>query len=147
MVGSHFLTGELPQVANVSSRSQVAPGNPLIVGFIVSGNAPKRLLVRGVGPGLGAFGVADALADPRLEIFRSGAGTIAPIAAVDNWSDAPNDSAQITTTAASVGAFPLAQSSRDAAMVGTFSPGAYTVQLSSVGAASGVALIEIYGLK
>jgi photosystem II stability/assembly factor-like uncharacterized protein len=150
VVGSHLLTAESPQVANVSSRAVVAPGNPLIVGFVVTGNAPKRLLVRGVGPGLGAFGVAGALADPRLDIFRSGVGTDAPIAAVDNWSDAPNDSAQIAATAASVGAFPLEPASRDAAMVGTFSPGAYTVQVSAAGTAStasGVALIEIYGLK
>jgi len=71
IVSSNYFSGDLPQVANASSRAVVSPGNPLIVGFVITGNAPKRLLVRGVGPGLSALGVAGALADPRLDIFSA----------------------------------------------------------------------------
>jgi hypothetical protein len=42
------------------------------------------------------------------------------------------------------GAFPLAAGSRDAALVLSLAPGAYTLRVSGVGGASGVALAEIY---
>ena len=46
--------------------------NALVPGFTIVGPAPKRLLLRAVGPGLGAFGVRDRLAQPRLAVFPSG---------------------------------------------------------------------------
>src|SRR6185503_8228620 len=52
------------RLVNVSTRGEAGTGeNILIGGFVVTGNAPKKLLVRGIGPGLTAFGVASALAD------------------------------------------------------------------------------------
>jgi hypothetical protein len=147
VLGTAFTSAEAPHLINVSSRGVVSAGNPLLVGFVVTGNAAKRLLVRGIGPGLSALGVAGVLADPRIDLFRSATGSDNAVAAVDNWSDAPNDTAAIVTAAASVGAFPLTAASRDAALLGTFSPGAYTVQLSAVGGTSGTALLEIYDVR
>jgi len=49
-------------------------------------------------------------------------------------------SAASTTT----GAFQFAAGSKDAAMVLSLEPGAYTVQISGVGGASGIGLIEVY---
>jgi hypothetical protein len=43
-----------------------------------------------------------------------------------------------------VGAFPLRSGSKDAALIVTLQPGAYTVQVTSVSGATGVALIEVY---
>jgi hypothetical protein len=42
----------------------------LIGGFIVSGNHPKTLLVRGIGPALSTFGIAGALPDPVLTLYQ-----------------------------------------------------------------------------
>jgi hypothetical protein len=136
--------GSAPRIVNTSSRGVIAAGGSLVVGFVVTGDAPKRLLVRGVGPGLAAFGVAGAMTDPRLEVFRGGVGSDAPMVAGDNWGDAPNDAGTLAAASASAGAFPLPTGSRDAALVGNFSPGSYTVQLSGAGGAGGVALVEIY---
>ena len=64
------------------------------------------------------------------------------IVEMDNWD---ND-ATIAAISEAVSAFALPRSSRDAAVVLTLEPGAYTVQLSGVNNTSGAGLIEIYAL-
>jgi hypothetical protein len=63
-----------------------AGDNAGIGGFIISGSAPKHVLVRAIGPSLTQFGVTNALADPVLELHGP-----APFATVnnDNWGDDP----------------------------------------------------------
>ncbi|MEO7723224.1 MAG: hypothetical protein ABIU29_00820, partial [Chthoniobacterales bacterium] len=58
--------GVLPsRLLNISTRMQVLTGdNVLIGGFIITGSAPKKVILRAIGPALVAFGLADALADP-----------------------------------------------------------------------------------
>ncbi|MFM8337383.1 MAG: immunoglobulin domain-containing protein, partial [Opitutaceae bacterium] len=57
------------RIGNLASRGLAGSGDrTLTVGFVVGGTVPKRVLVRGVGPALTAFGVTGALADPRLEV-------------------------------------------------------------------------------
>ncbi len=130
------------RLVNLSARAQVGTGaDILIAGFVVSGNIPKRLLIRGVGPALGQFGVGGLLADPQLALYRQG-GT-SPMEQNDNWLAASN-SAQIGLAAGQVGAFSLPPNSRDAALLVTLEPGTYTAQVSGVGNATGVALVEIY---
>lgn len=127
------------RLINVSARNQVGTGeNVLICGFVVGGTGAKNLLVRAVGPTLGAFGVTGVLADPRIEIFRSGAVTA--VAANDNWE------ATLAPTFVSVGAFALVAGSRDAALVTALTPGSYTAQVSGVANGTGEALVEIYEL-
>ena len=53
------------QALNLSTRMRVQAGdNAGIGGFIVTGTAPKQVLLRGIGPSLANFGVPDPLADP-----------------------------------------------------------------------------------
>jgi hypothetical protein len=122
---------------NLSTRGQVGTAaNVLIAGFVVAGDTPKRVLVRAVGPSLAAFGVTGVLADPQLQIF--GGGTL--VLENDNWGGTP----ALITAAGQVGAFPLDAASRDAAVVATLPPGAYTAQVSGAGGGTGVALVELY---
>ena len=51
---------------------------------------------------------------------------------------------QVGLASAQVGAFSLAANSKDAAILVTLEPGAYTAQVSGVGATTGTALVEIY---
>lgn len=97
------------------------------------------MLIRAVGPTLGGLGVTGALTDPFLTLLR-GQTTIA---VNDDWGQAVNVSA-IRTSAAASGAFVLADTSKDAAMLIDLDPGAYTAQVSGVNAATGVALVEVY---
>lgn len=132
--GAAFSDGAL---RNLSTRGQVGTAaNVLIAGFVVAGDTPKRVLVRAVGPSLAAFGVTGVLVDPQLQIF--GGGTL--LLENDNWGGTP----ALITAAGQVGAFPLDLASRDAAIVATLPPGAYTAQVSGVGGGTGVALVELY---
>jgi hypothetical protein len=127
------------RLGNVSARSAVGTGSGiLIAGFAVNENS-RAVLIRGVGPALAAFGVSGTLANPQLRIFQGSQ----PIAENDNWS-AVSNAAAITSAAASVGAFPLASGSADAALLLTLPPGSYTAQISGVNNATGVALVEVY---
>src|SRR4030095_17108356 len=71
------------QLTNISTRAFVQTGDNVIIGgFIVDGNAPKRVIIRAIGPELIPFGIPDPLADPTLELHDS---TGALIASNDNW--------------------------------------------------------------
>ena len=54
----------------------------MIGGFIVQGSGTKREIVRAIGPELTPYGITNALADPRLELYN---GTGDLIASNDNW--------------------------------------------------------------
>jgi len=128
------------RVVNISTRATAGTGdNTLIAGFYVSGSVPKRVLVRGIGPALTQFGVTGALARPQLSI-AAGSSVVAQNAGLASSSDA----AAIVSAASQVGAFALPANAADAAILINLAPGAYTAQVSGVGGATGVALIEVY---
>lgn len=125
---------EFAYLTNISVRTSAGSGSQtLIAGFAVAGGN-KPLLIRGIGPTLGNFGVTGALADPRLGVFS---GTI-EIASNDDWDAA--DAGVFQT----VGAFALPGGSFDAALTNTASTGSYTAQITGVAGATGIALAEIY---
>ncbi len=127
--------GNSPRLTNVSARNQVGTGdNILIAGFNIAGTGTKQLLLRAVGPKLAAFGVTGFLVDPKLELYSGST----KLTENDSWT------ASLATTFTAVGAFQLDAGSRDAALLTTLAPGAYTVQVSGVNNGTGEALIEIY---
>lgn len=127
------------RLTNLSTRAEVGlNGTFLTAGFVISGEGDARLLIRGVGPELGNYGVIDVLADPILQVFNQ-EGEV--IASNDNWG---TDADQITETSGQVGAFGLTAGSGDAALVIDLPAGVYTVQLKGVTDESGQGLIEIY---
>lgn len=129
-------------VINLSARGTVGPdsGN-LTTGFIVDGAAPKTVLVRGVGPALGSFGVANASTDVAITVFDQNNNVVA---SNDGYLTGAN-SDTVAADATAVGAFPLTQAG-DSALVLTLAPGSYSVQASPGASAStdGAALIEVY---
>ncbi|MBI5382307.1 MAG: delta-60 repeat domain-containing protein [Opitutae bacterium] len=134
------------RLTNLSSRTQVVDGQPFIDGLVVGGSAPRRLLIRGVGPALAAYNVAGVLADPVLS-FHAVDGT--QIAQNNDWQSPATGGASATEVAAaakSVGAFDLATGSKDAALIVTVAPGVYTVQLSGANRTSGAAMVEVYDI-
>lgn len=133
------------RLVNLSSRGPVGNGaNALLAGFNVAGTQPKRLLIRGIGPGLTAFGVSGAVAKPVLSVYR---GTTL-VAQNTGWFTSPDASA-ITAAAAEAGTFALGAvgtPSADSAVIVNLTPGLYTAQLTSQDATGGTGLIEIYEL-
>ena len=123
------------RLINIATRVALGgeAGTP-IPGFVLSGTGSKQMLVRAVGPTLSAFGVTGVLADPRLSLLSGNA----TVASNDNWLAA--DAATFTSS----GAFALTAVSKDAALVTTLAPGAYTAPVTATDGGSGVALLEVY---
>jgi hypothetical protein len=143
-------TGVTQKLINLSSRGQVGTGNGVLVcGFMVSGTASKPLLIRGVGPSLATYGLTGLLADPVLNVYNS-AGVL--VATNNDWgtpvgvnaSQTPATAATLTSTATQVGAFPLIAGSKDAALLVTLPPGAYTAQVSGNSGTTGNGMAEVY---
>jgi hypothetical protein len=110
----------------------------LISGFIVTGNGSKTLLLRGMGPSLAGAGVLanEVLLDPALELH----GPAGLLAQNDNWRDSPSHG-QFEGT-------PFQPSDdREAVIVATVQPGAYTAVLTGVGRSTGIALVEAYDIN
>jgi hypothetical protein len=128
------------RLINVATRAVVGSGDAaLIAGFVIGGAEPKTVLIRGAGPALAAFAVTGALADPRLELYQ---GT-AMLAANDDWLAAD------AATHAGAGAFAFTPGSKDAALIQTLPPGAYTAHLSPAAGgagAAGIGLVEVFEL-
>jgi hypothetical protein len=106
----------------------------MIGGFIISGDAGKSIVLRGLGPSLVSRGVKKALPDPMLELYNS-SGTI--VAQNDNWTSLPPgtvpDELQPANPAESV-------------IVTTLPADSYTAVLRSANGATGNALGELYDL-
>lgn len=146
------------RLVNLSSRVQVGTAsNIMIAGFAIKGpaGATKDVLVRGVGPGLTAFGLSGVLANPMVSVFdaTSAPALIASNAGWGNAATAGSSTAAATYRLATAedmkltGAFALAAGSSDSALVLTLPVGSYTVQVSGVNSTSGVALAEVYELN
>jgi len=130
------------RASNVSTRGPVGTGsNILIAGFVVTGEASRRVLIRGAGPTLARLNVPGVLADPQLKLVDQASGVT--LRTNDNWASG-DDAGVIASAASAAGAFPFASSSKDAAMIVMLPPGAYTVQLSGVNNGTGVGIVEVY---
>ncbi len=139
-VGANSTRKDTEKLTNISSRTSTGtPANTLIAGFIVSGTQAKPVLIRGIGPSLGLFDVKGALSAVRLEVFRD----TTSLAVGTDWGLAAN-AATIAATASRVGAFPLANNSRDASLLLNLEAGSYTAVVTGQAGASGVASVEVY---
>jgi hypothetical protein len=125
------------QLANISTRGFVDSGDNVMIGGIILGNgsANARVLLRAIGPSLTNFGVPNALDDPVLELHNSN-GDI--IVANDNWRDTQETEIKATGIPPS--------DNREAAIIQSLPPSAYTAIVRGKNNTTGVALIEAYRL-
>jgi outer membrane protein assembly factor BamB len=129
------------KIMNLSARANVGTGgNILIAGFVIQGSGSKNVVLRGIGPtlALAPFNVTGALAQPQLTLVAS--ATNHALAAVTIWGGSP----ALAAAFADVGAFALAASSLDSAVLESLPVGGYTSEVAGVGGTAGVALAEIY---
>jgi arylsulfate sulfotransferase len=127
-----------PQALNLSTRGLVGTGdNVLIGGFIVTGTAPKSVVLRALGPSLSGFGLSDVLANPVLSVYNS-SGTL--ITSNDNWQSDPN---HFVVEANGLAPANLLES----AIARTLPPGAYTVIVRGKNPTAGIGLVELYDLS
>lgn len=123
---------------NIATRLFVDTGERVsIVGFIVTGDASKKVLIRGLGPSLTADGVPSALTDPTLTLFDEAGNTLSMN---DNWKQSPQ-AAEIMNT----GIPP--KNDLESAILTSLAPSRYTAVLAGQNAGTGNGSVEVYDLE
>jgi len=125
------------KLANIATRGFIQTGdNVMIGGFILGGGTgDTRVVLRGIGPSLGAFGIANPLADPTLELHDANG---ALLDSNDNWRTIQ---ALIQPTGLQPG-----NDAESALLLSNPPPGAYTVILRGTNNGTGVGIVEAYVL-
>lgn len=136
--------GTMPSgFANIATRAFCSTGSRVTIGgFVVSGGASKRILIRAVGPSLAAQGIAasEVLADPTINVYRCAS----VIATNDNWRDNLNAN-EINSTAIQIGARAFETSdTKSSALLLTLEAGVYSFIVNGAAGTSGVVLLEVY---
>ena len=135
-------------VANVSTRLPVGQGdNALIEGFIVQGPAGsvKKILVRAIGPSLIPFGVADAVANPTLDIFDA---NNTKIASNDNWKTTQQGGIITGDQFAEINTSGVAPSNDlESAIVANLTPGSYTAVVRGANNTVGTGVVDAFDLS
>jgi N-acetylneuraminic acid mutarotase len=146
--GRYCAPGPTSQLGNISTRAFVQTGdNVMIGGFIVQGAQPKRVIIRAIGPELGAppYNIPGALADPTLELHD---GNGALIASNDNWQHTiiggiiTRDQVRDILNSGHAPTDP-----RESAIIADLPGGNYTAIVRGVNTTTGVALVEVYDLS
>jgi hypothetical protein len=123
------------QGLNISTRADVGTGEDVaIADFIITGTDPKKVIIRGIGPSLTAYGVQAPLADPTLQLNDSSH----TIATNNDWKDTQQTDIQNSGRAPS--------NDLESAIITTLAPGAYTAILSGNTGGTGIGLVEVYDL-
>ena len=131
------LPAQEARLSNLATRGQTGTGDSVLTaGFVIGPGPNKQVIVRAIGPTLSAFGLTNLLADPFLTLINAATG--ATVATNDNWLAAD------AATMSAAGAFALPANSKDAVIVATLAPGAYTAQISGVGGTTGLTIAEVY---
>lgn len=121
---------------NLSTRAHVMDGDRRTIGgFIITGDEPKEVLIRGIGPSLPAS-VPMKLSDPVLSLFDSSLPD--PIATNNDWKSDQQTEIEDTGLAP--------QNDLEAGILATLAPGAYTAILEGNGGSTGIGLVEIYDI-
>jgi len=129
------------EFVGIATRGLVGTGDErLIGGFVITGDEPKTVFIRVVGPTYvtnGTFGEGqDVCEDPRFDLY-SGQDVID---SCDNWKD--HDTAELVMLD------PKApQEDAEPALVTILAPGAYTFVVEGVDGDTGLASVEVYEMN
>ena len=131
-----------PSAVNLATRMKIGTGNNVSIGgFIVSGNGPKKVLLRGIGPSLSLAGKLD---NPTLELHDASGAVIGKN---DNWLVTQPGGVVSGDQSAEIKASGLAPGDdREAALIANLSPGNYTAIVAGAQNTAGIGLVEIYDL-
>jgi hypothetical protein len=129
------LLGTGSRLVNISTRARVLGGdNVSIAGFIVSGNVPKKVIIRGVGPSLTGL-VPNPLPNPTLQLNRDNTA----LTTNDDWRDTQQTEIQNSGLAPT--------HNLESAIIRTLDPGNYTAVLRDKNNASGIGVVQVYDLE
>ena len=122
---------------NISTRTLIGKGDDaLIGGFIVTGSASKKVIIRAIGPSLVSEGnpLPGRLLDTTLELFNADG----LVRENDDWRS--DQEQEINDSTIPPG------DDREAAIVVTLEPGNYTAVMRGKGETTGIGVVEVYDL-
>lgn len=142
----HLTVKPALSLLNISSRVKVGTAdNALIGGFIISGDEPKKVMLRAIGPSLRANGVAGALADTKLSLIGANG---AVLASNDDWRTTQLGGLITANQRLDIVATGIAPSQDvESAIIATLPPGGYTAIVEGFGGATGIGLVEVFDLS
>ncbi len=132
--------GVQTRFVNVSTRLWCGTGDDVSIGGFILRGAPKRVVVRALGPALGNL-VPDALADPMVELFNAAGQRIA---ANDDY--ALLSAADRLIISSHFLEPPWPSNGRDSALIVELPAGAYTAVVRGKNGTVGNCLIEVYNI-
>ncbi|WP_414660239.1 CHRD domain-containing protein [Horticoccus sp. 23ND18S-11] len=137
--GQVWPSDEVPgsRLGNLSVRGFVGTGDQVLIqGITVNGPEPIRVFISAKGPSLSGFGIAGALANPRLDLYDSGRRRIAS-----------NDDIGTLTAGSELASLPgVPTNSAESALVVVLPPGNYSAIVSAA-TGTGIALLEVSDLR
>lgn len=139
IVTTNVASGVLPpaRLQNISARTRVLTGDSVLIGGFITRDAPKRVIVRAIGPSMqsGGTAVPGRMTDPTLELYQQGKQS--PIATNDDWQSNKTEVEQTNLAPTDP---------RESAIVMTLDPGNYTAIMRGKNGEVGIGLVEIYDL-
>ena len=127
-------------LANISTRGFVQTGNEVMIGgFTLGGNNnPTRIAVRARGPSLSAYGLANLLADPTLELHDANGATLI---SNDDWQSDATSAGQLSANGLGL------PDPKESGIFTSLAPGQFTAIVAGKNGGVGIALVEIYNLE
>jgi hypothetical protein len=124
------------ELLNISTRLRVETGDDaLIGGFIITGSASKRVIIRALGPSLAQFGLTDLLANPVLELRAANSSVLL---SNNDWRDTQQTEIQDSGVAPS--------DDLESAIIATLPPGNYTAVVRGDQNMTGIGVVEVFDL-
>lgn len=127
------------RAVNISTRMNVGTDpDELVAGFIVTGDVPKKAIIRALGPSITVNGqpLAGTLQDPTLELHGSDGKLIR---SNNDWKIGQHDAVAATGIAPT--------DDRESAIVETLQPGSYTAIVRGTKNSTGIGVVEVYDLE
>ena len=126
----------LNRLGNLATRGFVGTGDQVLIGgLIISGNEPKTVLIRAIGPTLRDARVDGAIEDPKIDLLSG--STL--IASNDDWQNHPN--------AQQIPSHLQPSDTLESAIVITLDPGGYTAIVSGFNDGEGIGLVEVFEMS
>src|SRR5439155_14534208 len=117
---------------NISTRMSVGTGDDvMIAGFIITGNAPKAVVLRAIGGSLSA--IPAALKDTILELHDKSGATLATN---DDWRQTPENEI--------IGTGIPPTDPRESAMIASLTPSNYTAIVRGKDSTTGISVVKAY---
>jgi hypothetical protein len=121
----------------LAAQGQVGTGNQVQFGAFTITGAPRKVLIRGLGPALDKF-IPGAIRNPQIALSLNGAPT--PIETNDDWADADNAAEIIALNH-------QPKNPTESAILRTLEPGIYNVHLSGSGGTTGIGMFQVHTVE